>query len=251
MKGLQEKIILSAEGITKYFGGLAALSDVGFYLYEGEILGLIGPNGSGKTTLFNVIVGVYKPNKGLVSFNGEYIQGLRPDVICKKGIARTFQIPKPFLGMSVLENVMVGTSFGHHKMVSLKSSHKESEKILKLVGLEKKRHILASQLNLVERKILELARSLATNPKILLLDEVIAGLNPTEAMQMSNLIKKINKTGITILMIEHVMKAIMGISDRIIAISYGKKIAEGMPEEVVLDKNVIEAYLGGTLNARP
>jgi len=242
-------VILSGKGVTKFFGGLAALMEVDFQLHEKEILGLIGPNGAGKTTLFHLIAGVYKPNQGIIDFRGEHINGLRPDVICKKGIARTFQITKPFLEMSTLENVMVGSYFGSHGRRFLKECQRQAEDILLLVGLADKRNALASQLTLVERKMLELARVLSTTPSILLLDEVVAGLNPTETLGMLDLIKKIRGQGITILMIEHVMKAIMGVSDRVIVLNYGRKIAEGAPEEIVANQDVVKAYLGGMANA--
>jgi branched-chain amino acid transport system ATP-binding protein len=245
----KQSVILSVTQVTKYFGGLAALSEVNFQLYEHEILGLIGPNGAGKTTLFHLIAGVYKPDRGSIDFRGKPINGLRPDVICKKGIARTFQITKPFLEMSALENVIVGAYFGSHGKRSLKDCKKPAEDILQLAGLPDKHQILASQLTLVERKRLELARVLSTQPSVVLLDEVVAGLNPTETLEMVELIKKIRAEGITILMIEHVMKAIMGVSDRVIALNYGRKIAEGAPEEIVANQEVIEAYLGGKTDA--
>lgn len=243
-------VILSVTGVTKFFGGLEALSEVNFQLYENEILGLIGPNGAGKTTLFHVIAGVYKPNRGIINFLGESINGFRQDVICKKGIARTFQIPKPFQGMSVLENVMVGSYFGSHGKASFKKCKKEAEDLLLLVGLADKRDVLASRLTLVERKMLEFSRALSTRPSLLLLDEVVAGLNPTETLEMIDLIRKIREDGKTILIIEHVMKAIMEVSDRVIVLNYGKKIAEGRPKEVVANQKVIVAYLGGMVSAR-
>ena len=237
-------VILCGTDITKSFGGLRALDGVDFQLHEKEILGLIGPNGAGKTTLFNLIAGVYKPDQGIICFRDEPVTGLRPDQICKKGIARTFQITKPFLGMSVLENAVVGSYFGHHKRKGLKQCIEHAEGTLFLVGLEDKRNFLASQLTLGERKRLELARALSADPTVLLLDEVVAGLNPTEALDMVELIKKIRKEGVTILMIEHVMKAVMGASDRIIVLRHGQKIADASPEAIAVDKDVIEAYLG-------
>jgi len=237
-------IFLSGTNVTKFFGGLAALSDLDFQLHENEILGLIGPNGAGKTTLFNVIAGVYKPDRGVIRFRDEIISGFRPDQICKKGIARTFQITKPFLAMSALENVVVGSYFGCHGKRNLRECITQAEQILSFVGLAEKKYALASQLTLVERKGLELARSLSTEPSILLLDEVVGGLNPTETSEMVELIKQIRNDGVTILMIEHVMKAVMGVSDRIIVIHHGEKIAEGSPEEISSNQDVIEAYLG-------
>jgi len=188
--------------------------------------------GAGKTTLFNVIAGVYKPDSGRIDFREEKISGLRPDLICKRGIARTFQITKPFLEMSALENVMVGSYFGVRRKRTLKSSERDADKILDFLGLGDKRKVLASQLTLVERKRLEIARALSTEPNILLLDEVIGGLNPTETIEIMALIKRIRSRGISILMIEHVMKAIMGISDRVIVLHYGQKLTEGNPKKL-------------------
>jgi branched-chain amino acid transport system ATP-binding protein len=242
-------VILSGKGLTKYFGGLAALMEVDFELREKEILGLIGPNGAGKTTLFHLVAGVYKPNRGTIDFRGERINGLRPDMICKKGIGRTFQITKPFLEMNTLENVMVGSYFGVHEKRSLKACRRHAEGILSLVGLADKAGALASKLTLVERKMLELSRVLSTGPNVLLLDEVIAGLNPTETVKILDLIKRIREEGLTIFMIEHVMKAVMGVSDRVIVLHHGQKIAEGDPVEVVANQEVVEAYLGGMVHA--
>ncbi len=243
-KADRHPVILCGTDVTKSFGGLRALDSVDFQLHEREILGLIGPNGAGKTTLFNLIAGVYKPDRGVVLFFDEPITGLRPDQICKRGIARTFQITKPFLGMSVLENAVVGSYFGHHNRKGLKQCIDHAQGTLFLVGLEDKKDVLASQLTLGERKRLELARALSADPTILLLDEVVAGLNPTEALDMVELIKKIRKEGVTILMIEHVMKAVMGASDRIIVLRHGQKIADGSPEAIAVNKDVVEAYLG-------
>jgi len=249
-KAGHSSVILSGTGLAKFFVGLQALTNLDFQLYENEILGLIGPNGAGKTTLFNLIAGVYKPTYGFIDFRGEHINGLRPDAICKKGIARTFQIPKPFLEMSALENIMVGSYFGSHGKRYLKECKSQAEDILLLVGLANKHNALASQLTLIERKMLELARALSTEPSVLLLDEVIAGLNPTETLEMLDLVKKIRERGITILMIGHVMKAIMGVSDRVMVLNYGSKIAEGPPKEIVANQDVIKAYLGGIANAQ-
>lgn len=230
--------------MTKFFGGLAAVSEVSFHLQSGEILGLIGPNGAGKTTLFNIIAGVYKPSHGKVLFHGVDITPLRPNEVCKLGIARTFQITKPFLEMTVLENALVGAFFGHQQRHIMEEAQGRAMAALKRVGLDGKAEKRAKNLNLVERKRLEVARALSTVPEVLLLDEVVAGLNPKEAGEMAKFIGTLREGGTTILMIEHVMKAIMGLSDRIVVLNYGKKLTEGKPEEVANDARVIEAYLG-------
>lgn len=236
--------MLEGIGITKYFGGLAAVKDVDFIVKKGEIVGLIGPNGAGKTTLFNVITGIYKPTAGKIIFNGADITGKKPYEICGMGIARTFQIVQPFLNMSVLENVMVGLLYGRREM-SIIEARKEAKRLLDFVGLKERSEVLAKSLTLVERKMLELARALATDPQIILLDEVLAGLNPVETANAVELIKRLRSDlGLTIFWIEHVMRAIMNAADRIIVLHHGEKIAEGPPEEVANDINVIEAYLG-------
>jgi len=245
MDSTQNDFLLEGQGVTKYFGGLAAVSEVSFYLQPGEILGLIGPNGAGKTTLFNIIAGVYKPSHGHILFRGRDITPLHPNEVCKLGIARTFQITKPFLEMTVLENALVGAFFGHQQRHVMGEARDKAAVALKRVGLDGKAERKAKSLNLVERKRLEVARALSTSPEVLLLDEVVAGLNPREAGEMAKFIGSLREGGITILMIEHVMKAIMGLSDRIVVLHYGKKLAEGKPEEIVKNPQVIEAYLGG------
>jgi len=246
----QRNKIISCNRITKYFGGLAAVMDVSFDVAQEEVLGLIGPNGAGKTTLFDLIAGAIKPDKGHTYFEGKNITGLKPNVICRMGLGRTYQITKPFQQMTVLENVICACYFGKDKKLNLKECIEKSKEIINRIGLFDKIKKYGSELTLVERKRLEFARALGTDPKILLLDEVIAGLNPTETQEMIDLLLSIRSQGISILMIEHVMKAVMGVSDRVIVLNHGQKIAEGLPSEVVINGEVIEAYLGGMQHAQ-
>lgn len=248
--------MLRGKNVSKRFGGLEALKSVDFHVEKGEILGLVGPNGAGKTTLLNVICGIYRPDSGRIWFNGEDITGLRPDQICKRGIGRTFQIIQPFPELTVLKNVMVGVLFGRgiskgflgflgkSNWMNLKEAEEKALKVLEFVGLGEKRDFLAKELNVVELKRLELARALATEPQLLLLDEVTTGLNPKECEDAIKLIKTIRDSGVTVLIVEHVMKIIMNVSDRIIVLHHGQKIAEGTPEEIANNKKVIDAYLG-------
>ena len=233
--------ILSANNLTKRFGGLTAVGNLSFDLEEGEVLGLIGPNGAGKTTVFNCLSGFLPPDAGEIYFEQKRLNRLQPFQISQRGMVRTFQIVKPFLTISVLDNVMVGALA---KEKSTARAKNKSLEIIEFVGLSGWVHKEAQGLPLPLRKRLELARALATRPKVLLLDEVMAGLNPTEVDALVALLKEINRRGISILLIEHVMRGVMALSQRVIVINYGVKIAEGAPEDVVRDEEVIEAYLG-------
>ena len=236
-------MILQVSGVSKRFGGLQALSNVTFDLPEEQILGLIGPNGAGKTTLFNVINGVYSPEKGRVTFKDEDVTGKAPYDLARRGLARTHQIVRPLNDMSVRENVMVGACFGRQNR-PLGDAAAIAEEVLAFVGLSERADQLAGSLNVAQKKRLELARSLASRPFLMLLDEVLAGLNPSEITTMVETIEKIRQQGVTIIMIEHVMHAVMNVSDRIIVLDYGQQIAEGTPEEIANNERVIEAYLG-------
>ena len=237
--------ILEGKNVTKRFAGLTAVNRVDFKLEKGEILGLIGPNGAGKTTLVNVIAGVYAPTEGEVYFRDRKISGLKPYKIGRLGVARTFQIVRPFPGMTVKENASVGAMFGAKgKQRSAREAIKVAEEILEFVGLGKQMNVKADQLNVASRKRLEVAKALAMSPEVILFDEVMAGLNFSEIDQAVDLIKKIRDNGITILIIEHVMRAIKRVCDRIFVLHHGEKIADGPPEEVLNDENVIKAYLG-------
>jgi branched-chain amino acid transport system ATP-binding protein len=236
--------ILEGEGVTKNFGGLTAISNVDFHVEQGEIVGLIGPNGAGKTTLFNLISAALVPKPGVIRFKGEKISGLKPHQICRAGIARTFQSVKVFGNMAVLENVLLGSLFGRSTGISSVDATREAMESLKFVGLSAVRAIPARDITLANQKRLEVARALATKPELLLLDELIAGLNPTETTEAMELVAKLRDKGITIFMIEHVMKAIMGICDRLIVLHHGEKIAEGTPHQITNNQTVIEVYLG-------
>lgn len=236
--------ILEGEGVTKYFGGLAAVSNVDFCVDRGELVGLIGPNGAGKTTLFNLISGALVPKSGTIKFNNEAITGLKPHRICRKGIARTFQSVKVFPEMPVIANVLLGSRFGRSKPVSADDAEEESVGFIAMAGLIDDIEESAKNLTLAKRKRLELARALATKPQLLLLDEMMAGLNPTEVAEAMDLVTMIRFMGITVFMIEHVMKAIMNVCDRIMVLHHGEMLAEGTPSEITKNKTVIEAYLG-------
>jgi branched-chain amino acid transport system ATP-binding protein len=235
--------ILEANGLNKSFGGLAAVSQVDFYVDEGEILGLIGPNGAGKTTLFNLISGAIQMDAGTVVFDGKRISGMKPNQICRLGVGRSFQAAKNFAGMPVRQNVMMGALFGKKGQTNAQAS-KTVDEVLDFVGLSELRDKMVPDIPLAYQKRLEVARALATKPKLLMLDEMMAGLNPSEVSEAMELVTKIRKSGITIIMIEHVMKAIMSICDRIVVLHHGAKIAEGTPQEISTSKTVIEVYLG-------
>jgi len=235
---------LKVRELSKSFGGLKAVSNLDFEVGKGEIVGLIGPNGSGKTTTLNLLTGFLKPDTGSILFEENEIAGCPRYHVCHNGIARTFQIIKPFLELKVIQNVMVGRVYGSDPIKDLKKAAHESLNIIEKVGLSKKIEVMARDLTLMERKKLELARALATKPKLLLLDELMAGLNHGEAEDAMNVIREIRNSGITIIIVEHIVKAIMGLSDRIIVLNMGKKIAEGSPREIIHDPQVIDVYLG-------
>jgi len=234
--------LLEVDGISKSFRGLKAVEDVSFAVPEGQIVALIGPNGAGKTTCFNVIAGVYRADAGKVRFAGERIDGWRPDQICRAGIGRTFQLVKPFAGLTVTENVVVGAL---NASGSVREARKKAGEVIERLGLGSKRDQMAASLTLPDRKRLEVARALATGPRLLLLDEVMAGLRPTETDLMVALFRELNaKLGLTILLIEHVMRAVMALSARVIVLHHGLVIASGTPDDVTRDPAVLECYLG-------
>lgn len=237
--------MLELSHVSKHFGGLAAIHDVSFKINEGEFTGLIGPNGSGKTTLFNVITGVLKPTSGRITFMGKEITGLLPDQICHSGIARTFQIPKPFKSMNVLENVKAGLLFGKKAGYSDGDIEEEAYKLMDLVGFKRDESITPNELNIIGLRRLELARALATKPRLLLLDEVMSGLTQPEILEASSVLNKVRtQWGMTIIWVEHIMGALMNLVERAIILEHGEVLAEGKPSEVSKDSKVIEAYLG-------
>jgi branched-chain amino acid transport system ATP-binding protein len=241
---MNKEPILTGQHVSKYFGALRAVDDVDVEVYEGEILGIIGPNGAGKTTLLSMINGTLPITKGKIFFRGQEISGMRPYRIAERGISRTFQIVKPFPGMTALENVALGALFGRNRERDMSRAMERAAETLKRVRIEGKEYVLVEKLNVSERKRLELARALTQNPDLLLLDEVMAGLNPREIEDIMALIQEVNRAGTTLMVIEHVMKAIMGISSRIVVLHHGQKIAEGTPAEISENREVIAAYLG-------
>jgi branched-chain amino acid transport system ATP-binding protein len=235
--------LLEVERVSKWFGGVRAVGDVSFTLEEGELLGVMGPNGSGKTTLFNLIAGALAPDTGAIRLRGRDIAGHAPHRVCASGIARTFQLVRPFRDLTVRENVLVGRLYGRARR-GHSQAFAESERLLRLIGLEARADTPAAHLTLIDRKRLELARALATQPEILLLDEFLAGLNPTETARAMTLIRELQAGGITILMVEHIVWALMDLCRRLVVLSAGEKIADGPPAVVAADHAVVDAYLG-------
>ena len=235
--------LLEVERVSKGFGGVRAVSDVSFTLADGELVGIMGPNGSGKTTLFNLIAGALAPDGGRIRLRGHDIAGLAPHRICARGVARTFQLVRPFAGLTALENVLVGRLYGRAATTRAEAVT-EAARLLALVGLEGRAETPAARLTLIDRKRLELARALATAPQLLLLDEFMAGLNPAETATAMALVRRLVDGGLTVLMVEHIVWALMDLARRIIVLSAGEKIAEGPPEAVAADPAVVDVYLG-------
>lgn len=240
---MSDNTVLECRSVVKNFGGLRALNQVALGVKQGEILGLVGPNGSGKTTLINVISGYLPTDEGQVLFEGRVITGLEPHKIAEAGISRTFQIPRPFYGMTVLENVMVAAQFGNAGDRP-RDLHAEAMRWLVFTGLESHAHKSTRSLNLQQRKFLEMAKALAARPKVLMLDEVLAGLNPSEMDEGVDLVRRIRETGATIIMVEHIMRAVTSLADRVVVLDQGGKLAQGPPQEVLQSPEVIKAYLG-------
>jgi len=233
--------LLELENVTRVFGGLTAVNDLTFHLDQGEVVGLIGPNGAGKTTTFNLISGADKPSSGTVRFKGAVVSGLKAHQVCMRGLTRTFQVVQPFPDMTALENVMVG-AFARYR--SRQAAEEKAHAVLERIGMQRKAAALGRDLTLLELKRLEIGKALATEPELLLLDEVAAGLTPVEIDDILDLVRKLNGEGMSLLVVEHVMKVIMSLSDRIVVLNFGLKIAEGTPKEIASHRAVLDAYLG-------
>lgn len=241
--------LLEVERLCKRFGGVRAVHEVSFSLDEGELLGIMGPNGSGKTTLFNLLAGAIRPDSGRIHFGGADITGLAAHRVCAAGVARTFQLVRPFASLTVLENVLVGRLYGRAHTTTA-AACAEARRLLQALGLEARAEEPAARLTLVDRKRLELARALATSPRLLLLDEFMAGLNPTETATAMALVREVVATGVTVLMVEHIVWALMDLARRIVVLSAGEKIAEGPPDAIAADPSVVDVYLGGDVGRR-
>lgn len=237
--------LLEVRRLNKRFGGLRAVQDLDFDVNDGEILALIGPNGAGKTTTFHLITGFHRPDSGQVLFRGENLAGLKPYDICLKGVCRTFQVARPFGGMTVLQNVTTG-AFSRH--LSREAAERRAYGVLRLVGLADRADVLARDLTTIDQRRLEVARALSTDPALVLLDETMAGLNPAEADIAVTLVRRLRDEGLTVVIVEHVMRAILAVADRIVVLDHGQKIAEDTPQEALNDPRVIEAYLGASLH---
>ena len=237
----QGKVVLDVKELSKHFGGVQAVLDLTFQVHEGEILGVIGPNGSGKTTTFHLITGFHRPDRGQVQFLDRPITGLAPHAVCALGLCRTFQVAKPFPDISVHRNVLMGALLRH---ADPSVAAARADEVLERVGLEGRSQMAAGSLTTIDQRRLEVARALATEPKVLLLDETMAGLNPTEIGEAIRLISSLRERGLTVVVVEHVMRAVMSLSDRIVVLDQGRKIAEGNPSEIAADPRVIQAYLG-------
>jgi len=243
---MSDAACLEVQGITKRFGGLIANEDVSFTVNQGEILSIIGPNGAGKSTLFNCITGFYRPNAGRIFFRGKDITQYSAHKICKLGVARTFQVVQVISDMTVLENVMTGT---YLRTYNRRDVREKAEEILRFTGLYEKRDTLGPDLTIADKKRLEVSMALGTQPTLLMLDEAMAGLTPVELREMMALIRKIRENGVTLIIVEHVMEAVMELSDRVVVINSGRKIVEGVPAEIVRNPEVIQAYLGDRYHA--